>query len=242
MRACLLALAVLPGLAQAQTITDARLTGPTDRYPHGVLGVPSEHDTLEVTLSDGTRLASRWPVPMVFEDTNPRVVDLNGDGASEVIVVQSHEALGAQLAIWGLRDGALQPFVTGPHIGTRFRWLAVAGAADLDGDGVMEIAYVDRPHLARELVVVRVTQDGEAWSLREIARTPGLTNHRIGETDIAGGIRDCGQGPEIITANSDWSRIIATRLQNGRLQQTDIGRHDDRTSFATALRCDPLPD
>ncbi len=242
MRACLLALAVLPALAQAQTITDARLTGPTDRYPHGVLGVPSEHDTLEVTLSDGARLASRWPAPMVFEDTGPRIVDLNGDGAPEVIVVQSHDTLGAQLAIWGLRDGALQPLVTGPHIGTRFRWLAVAGAADLDGDGAMEIAYVDRPHLARELVVVRVMQEGEAWSLREIARSPGLTNHRIGETDIAGGIRDCGQGPEIITANSDWSRIIATRLQDGALQQTDIWRHDDSASFATALRCDPLPD
>ncbi|WP_019954126.1 FG-GAP repeat domain-containing protein [Yoonia vestfoldensis] len=242
MRACLLALVVFPGLAQAQSISDARLTGPTDRYPHGVLGDPSEHDTLQVTLSDGTRLSARWPAPMVFEDTSPRVVDLNGDGAPEVIVVQSHENLGAQMAVWGLRDGALVPLVAGPHIGTRFRWMAVAGAADLDGDGAMEAAYVDRPHLARELVVVRVRQEGGAWSLREIARTPGLTNHRIGETDIAGGIRDCGQGPEIITANADWSRIIATRLQDGSLQQTDIGQHDDRASFATALRCDPLPD
>lgn len=53
MRLCLLALAVFPALAQAQTITDARLTGPTDRYPHGVLGTPSEHDTLTVILADG---------------------------------------------------------------------------------------------------------------------------------------------------------------------------------------------
>jgi hypothetical protein len=242
MRLCLLALAMFPGLAQAQTIMDARLTGATDRYPHGVLGTDSEHDTLEVTLSDGTRRAARWPAPMVFEDTSPRVVDLSGDGSAEVIVVQSHENFGAQLAIWGLRDGELQPLFAGPHIGTRFRWLAVAGAADLDGDGYSDIAYVDRPHLARELVVVRVSHDGDAWSLREIARSPGLTNHRIGETDIAGGIRDCGQGPEIITANSDWSRIIATRWQDGRLQQADIGRHDDKASFAAAMRCDLLPD
>jgi hypothetical protein len=135
----------------------------------------------------------------------------------------------------------LQPLVTGQHIGTRFRWLAVAGAADLDGDDAMEIAYVDRPHLARELVVVRITQEGGAWSLQEIGRTSGLTNHRIGETDIAGGIRDCGQGPEIITANADWSRVIATLLADGKLRHTDIGRHDDRTSFATALRCNSLP-
>ena len=242
MRLCLLALAVFPALAQAQTITDARLTGPTDRYPHGVLGAPSEHDTLEVTLADGRQLAARWPAPMVFEDTNPRVVDLNGDGAAEVVVVQSHETFGAQLAIWGLRDGALQPLVAGPHIGTRFRWLAVAGAADLDGDGAIEIAYIDRQHLARELVVVRISQAADVWSLREIARSPGLTNHRIGQTDIAGGIRDCGQGPDIITANADWSRIIATRLHDGRLQQTDIGRHDGADSFSMALRCDPLPD
>lgn len=90
--------------------------------------------------------------------------------------------------------------------------------------------------------MVRISQAGDAWSLREIARFPGLTNHRIGQTDIAGGIRDCGQGPDIITANADWSRIIATRLRAGRLQQTDIGRHDGADSFAMALRCDLLPD
>ena len=70
---------------------------------------------------------------------------------------------------------------------------------------------------------------------------PGLTNHRIGEADIGGGIRDCGQGPEIITASADWSRVMATTLSNGVLKTRDVGRHVDRSSFATALACQPLP-
>lgn len=240
MRRCLLALAVLPAMSQAQSVVDARFTGVTDRYPHGVLGANSEHDTLQVTLANGQRLAARLPAPLVFEDTAPRVVDLNGDGLAEVIVVQSHASLGAQLAVWGVKDQELVPLVVGPPIGTRFRWLAVAGAADLDGDGEMDIAYVDRPHLLRDLVVVNVSDTGGDWSLREIARAPALTNHRIGEADIAGGIRDCGRGPEVITANADWSRVIATRLQDGVLQSRDIGAHLDRTSFSAAMRCDPL--
>jgi hypothetical protein len=42
-----------------------------------------------------------------------------------------------------------------PHIGSANRWLAPIGAADLDGDGRVEIAYVDRPHLARTLRIWR---------------------------------------------------------------------------------------
>jgi hypothetical protein len=44
----------------------------------------------------------------------------------------------------------------------------------------------------------------------------------------------------MITANADWSRVVATTLRDGQLSTRDIGRHVDRSSFATALACDPL--
>ena len=148
-------------------------------------------------------------------------------------MVETHANTGAQLAIYD-ETGKI---ASTPHIGTRNRWLAPIGAGDLDGDGHVEIAYIDRPHLARTLRVWRFIDGG----LVEIAAGAGLTNHRIGERDIGGGIRDCGQGPEMITANADWSRVIATRLVAGQLQASDIGAHVDRGSFATALACEPLP-
>lgn len=223
--------------AIAQTIETARYTEPTERYPHGVLGDAIEHGALEVLLDDGTRLTARIEPVLVFEDTEPRVIDLDGDGSAEVLTVEAHQAEGARVAIWGLADGTLALRAATPFIGTRFRWLGIVGAADLDGDGATEIAYVDRPHLARVLRVWRYESTGAAVRLTEVARADGHTNHRIGERDIAGGIRLCGGAPEMLTASRDWSAMRATRLVDGTLQSREIGRDTSRGAFADALAC-----
>ena len=74
-----------------------------------------------------------------------------------------------------------------------------------------------------------------------VADLGGLTNHRIAERDIGGGLRDCGGGPEMITANADWTQVMATTLQDEQLQTRALGRHVDRSSFAAALDCADLP-
>ena len=152
-----------------------------------------------------------------------------------IVAVESHRDRGARLAIWGLDDGAVQRRAATPFIGTRFRWLAPLGAADLDGDGRMEIAYVDRPHLAR---VLRVWRYEAGDGLREVAQLQGLSNHRIGAPDIAGGIRDCGQGPEMILADAQWRRLVAVTLNDGTLTRRDLGPHRGRDSFGAAMGCD----
>lgn len=226
----------LPAPLAAQTIASARYEGPTGRYPHGVLGDAIEHDTLSVTLSDGRRLALRWPDTLVFEDTAPRLADLDGDGAPEVVAVESHQDRGARLAVYGLDAGMLVLRAATPFIGTRFRWLAPAAIGDLDGDGRIEIAYVDRPHLARVLRVVRYDPAGPR--LTEVAAAEGHTNHRIGDRAILGGLRDCpGAPPEVITASPDWSRLLATRLEGGRLVTRDLGPNDGTRAAAGALAC-----
>ena len=216
-------------------IETARYGKPTARYPHGALGDDHEWGALIVRLSDGTAQTARLDTRRVFEDTRPRRVDLDGDGAAELIAVESDAALGARLAVWGLREGRLARLAATPFIGTRFRWLAPVGAADLDDDGAMEVAYVDRPHLARVLRVWRYLPEGPA--LVEVAAEAGHTNHRMGEPDIAGGIRDCGTGPEIVTASADWTRLRATRLHGDRLTSRDIGPYRGRESFAASLSC-----
>jgi hypothetical protein len=222
----------------AETAVVAAYGDPTTRYPHGALGDAVEHTTLTVEMADGTRLSATWDRPVVFEDTAPRLVDLDGDGRPEILTVEAHEELGARLSVWRADGDGLRAAAATPWIGQRFRWLAPLGAADLDGDGRVEIAYVDRPHLARILRVWRVGTDAAgAMTLTEIASAPGLTNHRLGDPEIPGGIRTCAGTPEMITANADWTRVMATRLSpDGRLQSRALGPWHPG-ALAEALAC-----
>lgn len=206
----------------------------TDRYGHGVLGDAIEAAGLRVEagLQGPCDLAVLLPEHSVFEDTGPRIADLDGDGRNEVIVVETHRDLGAALAVYGLRDGALAKIAATPNIGRPFRWLAPVGIADLDGDGAVELAYVDRPHLAKTLRVWRFA-DGR---LTEVAAQGGLTNHRIGEAFITGGIRDCGAGPEMITADARWRRVVATRFDGAELISLRLAPFS-ADAVAAALAC-----
>ena len=230
-RRALLVLCLLQGAAQASdAIVAANYIDPTQRYAHAVLGDGIEYETLAITLADGDVRRFTLPETSVFEDTKPRLVDLDADGAAEVIVVESDQSQGARLAIY---DAA--GFVTAaPYIGTRFRWLAPLGAADLDGDGQMEIAYIDRPHLAKTLRIWRY----ESRQLTQIAALAGVTNHRIGERDIAGGIRRCGGVPEMILAGADWADLRAIRFNAGLFETRSLGADTSRDAFAAAMSCE----
>ncbi len=223
--------ALLATSACADTILSADYTDPTDRYAHGILGDAIEWGGLRLQTEAGPRQFTLLQ-DRVFEDVAPRLVDLDNDGAPEVVVVETLNTAGAQLAVYD----ATGKIAATSHIGRTNRWLAPIGATDLDGDGIVEIAYIDRPHLAKTLRVWRFT-DG---ALVHIADLDGLTNHRIGESDIGGGIRDCGQGPEMITASADWTQVMATTLTDGRLETRAIGPHRDRSSFAAALACEAV--
>ncbi|MDA5093371.1 VCBS repeat-containing protein [Aliiroseovarius sp. KMU-50] len=236
-RGAVLSLVCVATGAVADPIVDARYDGPTTRYPHGVLGDAVEHDTLVVRLASGQELRATWPDPIVFEDTHPRLVDLDGDETPEVMVVESHQQYGARLAIWSVDQGALTRLAQTPFIGTRYRWLAPVGAADLDGDGAVEVAYVDRPHLAKTLRVWRFERGGEEASLSEIASKPGLTNHKIGQDYITGGIRECGEGPEIVTADAQWQNIMVTRLIDGNLVSRAVVPFDGQAAVKSVLSC-----
>jgi hypothetical protein len=107
------------------------------------------------------------------------------------------------------------------------------GIADLNGDGVTDIAYVDRPHLAKILRVWSWAPGG----LTEIAQLPGVTNHRIGDEVIWGGLRDCGDGPEMILADEAFARVVAIRFADGRLASRRAGQPATAAGFDRALAC-----
>lgn len=211
---------------------------PTGRYPHGVLGDAIEYGAL-IAHEAREEAAVELPASRVFEDIAPRLADIGGTDKPEIIVVESDAERGAMLAIYraSFVDGysaRLRRVAATEPIGTRFRWLAPAGIADFDGDGQNDIAYVETPHLAGILRIVTL-RDG---ALVEIAAArPGFSNHRIGEAFISGGLRDCGQGPEIVVADSGWRRVLAARLVAGRIETVALGPMDGSESLAAALDC-----
>ena len=208
----------------------------TRRYDHAILGRDREPGTLWVD-ADGNQGLCGHAISLdpahVFEDIAPRLADLDGDGVNEVIVVRTHVGQGAQLAVYRWTGDDLVLDAATPYIGQTHRWLAPLGAADLDGDGSMELAYVDRPHLAKVLRVWRYAPG----RLTEIAAVSGLTNHRIGEDFISGGIRTCGQRPELILADANWNNIMAVWMRNGALHNRAVAPFVEGTGFRHALAC-----
>ncbi len=230
------------GAQAAEIITAARFSAPTTRYQHGILGDAVEWGQLEIdTIGvDPDRMATlsvkrdntyvfRLPLDHVFEDTAPRLLDVTGDGHPEVIVVETDVQKGAALAVYDSTGKLAET----PHIGQRNRWLAPIGAADFDGDGHIEVAYVDRPHLAKVLQVWRYRNR----KLTKIASLAGVTNHRIGEVDITSGVRLCDGQPEMVLAGADWRRVLVVGFQAGKLVSRDAGPFAGGRSIRKVLSC-----
>jgi len=205
---------------------------PTPRYGHDVIGGP-EWAALSLTGPDGTARRVELPADRVFEDMAPRLADLFATGRPEVVVVQSGVADGAQLAVYAPDRGGLAKIAATPAIGRPFRWLAPAGIGDLDGDGAPEIALVVMPHLAGRLEVWGVAAGG----LTREAAASGFSNHRIGEPRIAGGLRDCGAGPEIVLADLAWRRVMAVRHGPGGLAARAVAQGAGPDMLEQALAC-----
>jgi hypothetical protein len=164
-----------PGLG-TRDIAEAWLIEPTTRYGHGVLGDATEAAGLQVVLTDGRRPTFRLEDDTVFEDLQPRVADLDGDGRDEVITVRSGPGSGAALAVFDVSDGGLRLEAQTPAIGRSNRWLNPVGVGDFDGDGRPEVAYVETPHIGGTLRIWQMV-GGRLVQLDDLY---GFSNHRIG--------------------------------------------------------------
>ena len=227
-----LGLAAGAGQAGQAASLRAEFLGPTDRYPHGVLGDDLEWSALR--LVQGARaLTVTLPTTRVFEDLAPRIIT-TPSGRNLAMVVQSDARLGARLALYDI--GGL--VVATPFIGHRFRWLAPVGAADLDGDGQLELAFVDRPHLRKTLRLFRLSERGRQLRLTPVAEMSGVSNHQIGWDYIASGIRDCGSdAPQIIVPDATYQTLLSVRFDGKTLTSARLGAYAGRAAVSAHLRC-----
>ena len=162
-------------------IARAWLAEPTARYEHGVLGDTVEAGSLVIEKRDGKRQTLRLKPDAVFEDLQPRLADLDGDGHDAIILVKTYLKRGSSLAVIAERRGKYEIVAETPPLGAPHRWLNPAGIADFTGDGKRSIALVRQPHVVGAL---------ELWSwtggdLRKTAELPDIANHIAGTRALA---------------------------------------------------------
>ncbi|UUX50339.1 VCBS repeat-containing protein [Nisaea acidiphila] len=197
----------------------------TEQYRHGALGDPIEALALAVLEVGGMTAIYRMAGDEVFEDLEPRIVDLDGEenGRPEIVTITASANEGAAIAVFGIgRDSTGAPtlvrLATSSRIGSAYRWLNIAGIADFDGDGFIEIAYVDRPHIRGELVFL----EWRGVRLREQEREGGFANHHGGSTvqglSLVADIDGDGH-PDLLVPDRGYRHLLAVGLEGDGLRE-----------------------
>ena len=202
----------------------AWLGSPTLRYPHTALGAATHAGSLHllVNTSAGSvqELVYQLPLNRVFEDRVPRLVDLDGDGRDEIILIESDALKGSAVVVFGVT--APEPAnITGrqmvierarsPSTGSTFRWLNPVGVADFDGDGRLDIASVTTPHVGGILTLYHFRPP----KLESYAQAMDVSNHRMGELEqqLAVIVEEKNSRPTIIVADMQLKALHALRWE-----------------------------
>ncbi len=212
----------------ARNIQEAWLTRPTRRYDHAILGDDIEAGGLAAKDARGRKVELVLPEQEVFEDRMARLVDLDGDGQDEMVVVHTRRDKGAALAVYAVRGARASERIVllaeSTPIGRPQRWLNPAVAADFDGDGRTEIAWVETPHIGGTLKVARLEGSGDSRRLVSVAELAGFSNHRAGSRELQEAVTFDWDGdgrPDIVLPDADRKRLQVAALKNGRLKVID---------------------
>lgn len=153
----------------------ATLTGPTDRYEHGVLGDGLEAETITVLrpTPDGAEVRESFEAASggVFEGLAPTYFER---GDKELLAVtESLAGRGTRVSVYAPGGGLV---AAGPFIGEGMKWRHLTSVAPFAPDGEPGISATRTPHMD---AAAEFYEFDEESGLEAAARVPGYTSHRI---------------------------------------------------------------
>ena len=202
----------------------AQYINPTERYVHRVMGDSVEGGGLVVVMNnDFYELI--LPDNYVFEDIRPRLFDVDQDGNLEIITIRTEVSNGAGIAIYKVMDNELKEFAFVPEIGLSSRWLNIVAMNDLDEDGIIELVWIQTPHIGGILKVAKI-QAGEMTVLDEKSQ---YSNHGYGDRNLCLSVLNQeGQEKVIYVPSQDRTKIVGFKYTNNTFQKlTEIDKTVD---------------
>ena len=172
-------------LLDARLLLDERnrlllLSGPTNRYKHGVLG--DELEASGITLIETApelRVIRNIPIeaPDVVEGISPIWADLDEDGQREIVVTLSNNQGGARIAVFR-EDGSL--LAESPPIGQGYRWRHQVAVAQFQPDQPPLIVSIRTPHIGGVVEFFQLI----AGRLEPVRETGGFSAHSLGSRNL----------------------------------------------------------
>jgi FG-GAP-like repeat len=234
----------------SKDIAWAWLGTPTMRYPHKALGENTHAGSLHVMITNAAgklqEISYELPFNRVFEDRFARLVDLDGDGRDEIILIESDALKGSATVVLALQNSntakslnklpELVERARSPHTGSTFRWLNPVGVADFDSDGKLDIASVITPHIGGLLTLYHYAPP----KLEPFAQAMDTSNHRMGdlEQQVAVIVEQKGMRPIIVVPDMQLKALHALRW-DAPGQWKEMA--DVKLLPATVQRITPMP-
>lgn len=207
----------------------AQYVSPTGKYMHGILGDRIEAEGLVVVV-DGVFYELQLDNDEVFEDIRPRLYDVDGDGALEFITIRSNLVTGAGIVIYKIINDRLMEYASVSEIGTANRWLNIVAIDDLDNDGVVELVWIQTPHIGGILKVAKIKEG----VLQVLDETMQYSNHGIGERNLCLSVLANEFGQKLFyVPNQSRDKIASFIFENNELDL--IEEIDLSVDFSQAL-------
>jgi hypothetical protein len=186
------------------------LTGPTNKYSHGILGDVIEATTVTLVATDRVPrilLTISIERESVIEEISPLWADLKGNGKKEIIVTVSNQRQGSRIIVFNEKGELV---AEGPAIGHGYRWRHLIAVAPFGPNGELELAVVKTPHIGGVVEYYRLFEG----KLEIVAENDGYSSHRIGSRNLemaAAGDFDGDGRVELLIPNNNFTELGGIR-------------------------------